>query len=319
MARIYRAQQNEDEPDEQSIEDLIEGHTAGGGSRQAQDEAERSQREQRNYPVGVRAGYTVSRPRGSISPFDVVAGRASHGGRTDPVEIGPRYFEDDVMKPSGSGRDSIIGKQQALLIAGYLAPTDDFVWGRWDPTTAGAYATLLTEANASGLTADAMLREAAMGVRSNQGPEGSGPGHWETDPNTGEMTFIEDPFVPPPLRVRTTNKDELRTVFRAAVRDRLGQGWSDAEINELVDAYNWKEIGLQAEAYRSEVDRLEQEFMMEGGGPAPTTQVISEVNAPSPEAFIETELRERDPAGFAAGEIGNEFAPAFFDALGGFV
>jgi hypothetical protein len=206
-----------------------------------------------------------------------------------------------------------------LLIAGYLRPDDDFTWGRWDPTTMDAYGTLLSEANMSGMTADAQLREAAMGVRSDQGPEGSGRGHWEVDPETGQPAWVEDPFVAPPLQVRTTNKDELRAVYRSAVRDKLGAGWSDAQINELVDAYNWKEIALQADAYRQEVGRLEQEWQAEGGGPAPTTQVISEVSAPSPEAFLDTELRRRDPAGYAAGQIGNEFAPAFFDALGGYV
>jgi hypothetical protein len=64
---------------------------------------------------------------------------------------------------------------------------------------------------------------------------------------------------------------------------------------------------------------MRQEFEFEGGGAEPSAGVISEVSAPSPEAFVETELRRRDPAGFAAGEIGNTYAPAFFDALGGYV
>jgi hypothetical protein len=130
---------------------------------------------------------------------------------------------------------------------------------------------------------------------------------------------VEEPFVPPALRVRTTHKDDLRTVFRAAVRDKLGAGWTDAQVDELVDAYNWKEIQLQTEAYDQEVDRMRQEFEFEGGGPEPSAGVISEVNAPSPENFLDTELRKRDPSGYAAGQIGEEFAPAFFDALGGYV
>ena len=39
---------------------------------------------------------------------------------------------------------------------------------------------------------------------------------------------------------------------------------------------------------------------------------------PSPETFAETEAKRIDPGGFAATRLSQEFAPVFFESLGGY-
>jgi hypothetical protein len=275
----------------------------------------------RNKPLGVPRGYTATVARRDTANWQypyvlsrpLVPGLA---GQRD-AEQGPRYFEGMEYKPASAPVEEIIEKQRLMVIAGLLSPSEGFMLGVWDPTTVKAYRTLLEYANQAGLNADAALRRFAESpgmVGGSDGEGGGAGGQWGIDPETGEFVPIEETFVAPPMEVRTHNKDDLRRVFRAAVINMLGEGWTEAQINELVDAYNWKEIGLQAEAYRDEVAQMELEFQ----GKPRTSNVISQVDAPSPESFIEEEARESDPQGFAATQIAEDFAPAFFEALGGY-
>lgn len=258
------------------------------------------------YVGGMPADYRVERTYRDPS---------SGYKETYTVRREPRYEKGEEGHPANEGFDAIVQRQQSLVMAGYLDVTDDFRWGAWDETTRDAYRDLLEDANWAGISAQQQLHRAASAVGTQEVPEGSGPGHWEPDPETGEMRWVEDPFVPPPLDLRTTHPADLRRVFRRAVIETLGEGWDEARINELVDAYNWEEIRLQVDAYTQETDRLRQEWM----GEEPETEMIHEVIAPSPEAFVEEELRERDPEGVQAGRIATEFAPAFFESLGGYV
>lgn len=316
-ARYNPGQTPEDEPqpeldDAESIEDAIDSMVVGGGGEGASSTG---------FIGNVPDDYTVLTRRHpssfeGMSPRGIEGWASQGAGPGSPVERGPRYRDGDEMKPAGKGRDAIMEIQTALRLAGYLEMDIYVAPGAWDKPTMAAYKQLLAEANYAGLTASAMLRDRAMSAAIGQGPEGSGPGHWEFDPTTGTNVWVEDPFAAPPLQLRTTSKDDLRAVFRASVRDRLGQGWSDGEIDELVDAYNWQEIRLQTEAYNSEVNRMRAEW---AGDIESAGEPIVSVDMASPEAFVEEEMRRRDPAGVAAGDIANEYAPAFFEALGGFV
>jgi len=274
-----------------------------GGRNRAEEEVKPPK------PLGVPEGYTTPivrgpEPQGSA---DSAAQRAKAGlGPGTIGKRGPSYFDGDQYRPASLDPASI-GKLQASLAAAGLL--EDFRYGVWDKASQDAYASLLGEANASGLSAEAALQQRAQGVSINQSGSGSGSGgggHWEFDEN-GEPFFVEDPFVPPPLQVKTTNKDDLRRVFRSAVIEKLGEGWSQAQIDELVDSYNWKELAVQTDAYSQEVGRLEDEFY----GRTPTSNQITSVSPPSPETFVEDEMRRRDPVGFQAGQITQEFAPQF--------
>ena len=259
--------------------------------------------------LGVPEGYTVPRVRtGQYSERG--AQTAAALGRTPGTikDQGPRYFDGDEFTPAALSPAAIGRLQAALSNAGLLS---DFRYGVWDQESRAAYKSLLEEANASGLTAEAMLSRRQQSVDIGGGGSGGGGG-WSVDPETGEP--IAPQFTPPPLELRLSNKDDLRRVFRTAVIDKIGKGWSQAQIDELVDAYNWQEIRVQQEAYQSEVDRMRAEF--EG---APSTEPIVNVDMQSPETFLDEEVRRRDPAGVQATDIAEDYAPAFFQALGGYV
>jgi hypothetical protein len=295
------------DPDD-SIEDEIGGYTPGAGPS----------RDTGPKPLGVPAGYSVPAVRMPGYSHGFSYGQGRYPGavpRPRLVEQGPRYVDGDEWRPAAQGPESITEIQRALTMAGYLGPRDRFRLGAWDETTRNAYRSLLEEANASGLNADAMAaqRAASFDVGGSGQDEGDGAGGYSIDPNTGEL--VPPQFVPPPLELRTTSKADLARLFRGVVIDKLGEGWSQAEINELVDAYNWREIQVQKDAYDEEVARQRAEFM----GEAPSSEPITMVDVESPETFVENELMRRDPESFQAGQIANDYAPAFFSALEGYV
>lgn len=263
-------------------------------------------------PLGVPEGYTAPytrsvegmSPRGVEGWSDAGAGTGSIGQRT------PAYYEDDVLRPATLDPGSIGQLQGALAAAGLLG---DFRYGIWDETSQDAYRSLLGEANAAGLSAMAMLQNRASTVdMPGAGSEG-GRGHWEMDEN-GNPVFVEDPYVAPPLELRTTNKADLANVFRSAVIDKMGEGWSQQQINELVDAYNWQEIKVQTDAYNQQValERADFEGTRGAGG-----ETITVEQAPSPEAFLDEQLRAKDPEGYQEGQLINDVIPQFFDLMGG--
>ena len=266
--------------------------------------------------LGVPEGYVVPRVRtGQYSERG--AQTAAAMGRTPGTikDQGPRYFDGDEFTPAALSPAAIGRLQAALSNAGLLS---DFRYGVWDQDSRTAYKALLEEANAAGLTAEVMLTRRQQGMDVNVGGGGgSGSGGGGGRQIVGfdeEGNPIYSEFQAPPLELRLSNKDDLRRVFRTAVIDKIGEGWSQAQIDELVDAYNWQEIRVQQEAYQSEVDRMRAEF--EG---APSTEPIVNVAMESPETFLDEEVRRRDPAGVQATDIAEDYAPAFFQALGGYV
>lgn len=268
-------------------------------------------------PLGVPEGYTTPyvRDMTGMSPRAAEGWAAGSGGHGSVQERQPRYFEGDEWRPAGLGPDAIGELQQHMAASGLLSGR--WRYGIWDENTAEAYKSVLTEANAMGLTAEAVirLRGQSPGFGSSD-EDGSGGGGWQYDEN-GNPVFVGEQYVPPPLELKTTNKDDLRSVFRRSVIDTLGQGWSQAQIDELVDAYNWEEVRVQREAYDRQVAIERAEF--EGTRDPAGGEVISTVDVASPEAFLENEMIRRDPEGYKAGRLVNDAIPAFFAAVKGWV
>ena len=66
--------------------------------------------------------------------------------------------------------------------------------------------------------------------------------------------------VAPPLELQMPNRADVEKAFRTAIIDKLGVGMSQAEIAQMTDMYMWKVMQPQADAYRSQVENLEDEF-----------------------------------------------------------
>jgi len=279
-------------------------------------------------PLGVPEGYTVPsvRDMSGMSARAAEGWAAGSGGHGSIQARGPRYFEGDEWKPAALSPAGIGSLQEHLAASGLLSGR--WRYGIWDDNTADAYKAVLTEANAMGLTADAVIRlrgqSESFGSSGEDGSGGSGGGggsggSWQYDEN-GNPVFVPDPedvYTPPPLEIKTTNKDDLRAVFRRSIIDTLGQGWSQAQINELVDAYNWQEIKVQQDAYNRQVEIARADF--EGTRAGQGGEVISTVDMASPENFLEQELIRRDPEGYKAGQLVNNAIPAFMQAIKGWV
>jgi hypothetical protein len=263
-------------------------------------------------PLGVPDGYTAPYVRDTtgMSPRGVEGWSAAGAGTGSIGQRTPAYYEDDVLKPATLDPGSIGQLQGALAAAGLLG---DFRYGIWDEDSQDAYRSLLGEANAAGLSAMAMLQNRASTVDMPGAGSENGRGHWEMD-ESGNAVWVDDPYVAPPLELRTTNKADLANVFRAAVIDKMGEGWSQQQINELVDAYNWQEIKVQTDAYNAQValERADWEGTRGTGGETITTE-----QAPSPEAFLDEQLRAQDPEGYQAGQLINETIPQFMSMMGG--
>lgn len=316
MARTYGVRQGQPEPERTTSGTTTttqggSGRPTRGGGSSGQGRAAGAR-----TPLGVDADYVATSQRryGTNWAYPYVLSRPMRPGSAyEETEIGPRYFEGDEMKPGHMwDTERIIEAQRRMIIAGFLDPDSGFGLGSWDPKTFEAYADLLSYANRMGMDADSALRHRARMV----GQVGGETGNWRFDPETGQFIPLEDPgFVAPALQARVTHPDDLRAVFRQAVIGALGQGWSQREIDELVEAFQWKEIQVQADAHGRMVERERQLF--ETG--ATDIEQITEVERPDPGAFIDEEARRRDPAGYQATQLAEDFAPVFFDSLGGYV
>jgi hypothetical protein len=207
----------------------------------------------------------------------------------------PRYYDGDEMGPASLPPHNIAALQRMLVDSGLL---DNPRWGYWDRASEEAFQRALSESNQQGTDVETLLttysEASAMAEQEAKGP-----------------------YVPSePLTLRTTNKSDLNKVFREAVVGQLGVGWSDSQIRELVDAYNWEEIKVQADIYNQNMQREKQ--LWETG----TTDIkqVTEGSVPNPQTFLEEQVRRRDPGGVQAADIGEQggYADVFFDALGGY-
>jgi hypothetical protein len=310
MARFRFAQGDDDRP------------VFGGASSDDDD------RDSERTPLGVPEGFRAPAVRTAES-FRGMGARAAEGwasqgaGVGSVVERGPRYFEGDQFRPQSLHPADILTLQANMAAAGMLT---DFKHGQWDKNSIEAYTLLLTQANAAGMTWEMMLQQniqAASALGSTGGGSssegGGGGGSWQIDPETGEPVWVPEQYVPPPLEIRTTNKDDLRRLFRETIINTMGEGWSREQIDELVDAYNWKEIAVQQEAYNKRVELERDEFMGERteGGEMLVNATPDSLDIASPETFLDERLREEHPDEWSAGQLINEVIPDFMNMLGG--
>ncbi|NIX39115.1 MAG: hypothetical protein GWN06_07800, partial [Gemmatimonadetes bacterium] len=148
--------------DQPTIEEEIEALEAGGGREATSPERYRAAVRD---PLGVEPNYRVVKtapgePLSARTRSQVLSGFPELKETLDAGPVPrvwaqkPRYFRDDEWKPASWGSEAIIALQRALAVAGYLDLDSMPPLGRWDPTSRNAYADLLAEANAAGLTAE---------------------------------------------------------------------------------------------------------------------------------------------------------------------
>lgn len=267
-------------------------------------------------PIGVPEGYAaVRRPifGAGLAGGSIRAREQPDGGA---YKRPAQYFDGDEWKPANLRADSVAAIQRAMVEAGILG-WGDFNYKIWDNKTADAYKEVLSVANAQGVTDRMALTQMAMSGGAygrgggGQGGEGGGQGEFIGFDENGEPMFA--PFQPPPLELKTSNKKDLHRVFRKSIIEELGEGWSEEDISEMVDAYNWREIQVQKEAYDKEVGLMRREF----GGEDIGGEVITSVDVESPETFLEERARAKDPVGYGAGQLTNNYIPAFMEMMEG--
>jgi len=297
----------------------IAARIAGGITSSSSDEETTTRK-----PLGVPADWQGTRIRDpesfrGMSPNAVDRWTLNGAGPGATGVGGPRYFVGDEWRPANTSGASVAALQRAMATAGLL---DTFRYGVWDNQSAKAYAKVLGFANASGMTAQMALSQMVNSPQIKMaGGSGSGSGSGSGGGGGNVIGFDEqgnpiyEGYVAPPLQLKTTNKDDLRRVMRSAIIDKLGQGWTQAQINEMVDAYNWQEIAVQKSNYDQAVALERTAFEQGAGAVAGQTSVTTE--APSPETFVENELMRRDPIGYQAGQVVNDAIPAFMQMLKG--
>lgn len=215
------------------------------------------------HPIGVPDGYIAPPPR--MSTEDTI--RAADAGVTwtGSIPVAPSFFEGDEVGFLFSLRpDAVAALQSQLTAAGLLDPEayqPGFVGGASNDPTVSAIQVVMSYANRAGYrtVTDALRAYTSSGFGA-VGAQGYGGG-------AGAKRL------PAPV----SNPDDLKGVFRAAVIDTLGTGWSDGQINAMVADYQAHE-----RAYNSQVA---------AGESAP------EVQLPSAETFAVTAAKAADPTG----------------------
>ena len=295
--------------------------TIANGPGGSPDEEKTTERK----PLGVPADWEGIRVRDpnafrGMSPNAIDRWTLKGAGPGTTGVGGPRYFTGDEWKPANTSGASVGALQRAMATAGLLTK---FRYGVWDAQSADAYAKVLGFANAAGITAQMALSQMVNSPQINMaGRGGSSDSDSEGGGGGGDVIGFDEqgnpiyaPYVAPPLVLETTNKDDLRRVMRSAVIDKLGKGWSQAQINELVDSYVWQEIAVQKSTYdqQNALDRM----AFEQGAGAVAGQTVVKPTMPSQETFLENELMRRDPIGYQAGQIVNQAIPQFMSMLDG--
>lgn len=239
-------------------------------------------------PIGVPDDYTVERQQHGREEAGDIRFRRQPG--TYVANIGPLYFDGDEWIPSNWTSEQIWTLQQALARVGLLNGT--FTRNVWDNTTRNAYKGLLSIANGQGLDADRALQELLNTAGSEEG------NRYTVDEN-GNVVQASSAETIPPLVTRTTDPGALRSTFRKAVIETLGEGWDSEQINKMVQAYNNVEIFHQTKAYNMEV----------------AGEAGNIVTPPDPTSFAEDYITQQDPMGVQTQE-GLGFASEFMDLVG---
>lgn len=240
-------------------------------------------------PIGVPDDYSVKRRvHAEESMGDMRFGRETFAWNR---EVKPQYFDGDEYIPANWPSTQIWQIQQAMAKIGLLTGT--FSRNVWDDSTRNAYKELLALANAQGLNVDQTLQEL---LATGGGESG---GRYTVDEN-GNVVLAGDtgPEVPP-LVVQHADPAALRTTFRRAVIEMLGEGWSQAKIDKMVAAYNDVETFKQTEAYNMDI----------------SGQAGSITAMQSPEQFIQEQVSKQDPVGVQTNEALG-FTQEFMDLAG---
>lgn len=237
-------------------------------------------------PIGVPEGYTAPVPTDLRGMSTRAAEGWSDAGRGHGTihPRSPRYYEGDEYRVRPMSPAAIAAIQDQMARAGLL--TTDFMMGVWDPATAEAYKVLLGQANAQGITV-----EQAMTLM------GSGE-QMQWDPATGTYQSVggsAGPAPVPELVTRVTDPEVLKSVFRRAAIEMIGIGWSEEQLERAAAAYNNVERTRQQEQYDAQLAAGQLGSMTEGG--VPTASEV--VDIPSPEGWVDSYIREQDPAGVA--------------------
>lgn len=211
--------------------------------------------------------HEIGVPRGYVAQIQTPPHSKWGLGPPMPAEnvgVPARYFEGDDWQPAGWPPDQIADLQRALIAAGLIDPKATISLGYYDITTRTAYRELLTTANASGMDRSQALQMALTAPR-------QGPGIKETPRQ--------------PLVMKLSNPDDLRAVFRKAIIDELGQGWSSDQIDQMVTDYQARETEVQ-----------QQQYAMTGFGSATEPGPGGTLTPPpSPDVYAAAKAREQDP------------------------
>lgn len=224
-------------------------------------------------PIGVPADYPIHRP---FTPLNRLPKAEQHVG--NPMTAPGFYMDGDEFIPSGYTADRIAQIQVNMEKAGILS--QNYSLGIWDQPTQSAYKYLLGAANGAGESAEQTLSRMLATVAAGGGPD------------------ISDSL--PPLVIRQSDPQTLGNIFRRAVIDLAGVGWTQAQIQSAVTAYQALEAQRQSEMYSAQY--------LQGGG---TVQEL-----PSPEEFIENKVRTEQPEA-VAGEEGLGFIQEFVNMATG--
>jgi hypothetical protein len=229
--------------------------------------------------IGVPDDYTA---RTDISEYTDIFGDPWGGGGT--VSRRPQYQEGDELLPANFGPAQIADLQRQLAEVGLLPPGASIQFRVWDETSAAAFYKLLAYANQNGLHWTSALNKM----------KSESQGAFQVD-EFGNIVPV-DPNAQEKLPTRTTPREELIPLFRQAIIETRGEGWSEDKINSMVSAFQQQEIAAQQEAYAAEGTSQNVEGM------------------PSPEAFILSKVEGEDPDRVAA-EKGLDYVNEFQQLL----
>lgn len=213
--------------------------------------------------------------------------------------IYPQYKTGDEAMVRPYSREKIAELQQKMAMSGLL--TDDFYPGVWSPSTEAAFQTLLAMSNQSGTSWEQTLQ---MIGDPNLGGTG-GTLRWNPETGTFERTSapgVDAAPMVPELVTRITDPKVLESIFRRASIDMLGIGWGPEQLQMATQAFNEIERSRQRDLYEAQLAAGQLGNLTEGGA-APEAREV--VDIPSPEGFIDSYVREKNPEEFAENEALN--------------
>ena len=179
--------------------------------------------------------------------------------------VTPQFQEGDEYRYYGASPQEIARLQAALTAAGLLDPDDyapGFIGGADNDPTIGAIRTIMGFANRAGFTT---VEDALRAYVTS--------GYGEVGARDYEAARGAAARLPAPV----SNADDLRRVFRSAVIETLGTGWSEQQIEGLVANYQAAERGFNAQVAAGES--------------------LPEMQLPTPETFAIEQARTADPTG----------------------